>query len=91
MGQRLGKGKTDMTEPHQRTRAILKTIRFLEELASARDTPRVPAHVRAFAKQLLRDYPGFDDVEAAHKALPDIFGPVVQRQAEGMPARDGAQ
>ena len=75
-----------MTQPHQRTRALLKTRGFLEQLSCPTDTPRVPAHVRAFAKQLLRDYPGFDDIEAAHKTLPDIFGPVIQRQALGLPA-----
>lgn len=81
---------TDMTEPHQRTRALLKTRYFLEELTSARDTPRVPKAVRESARQLLRDYPGFDEIEAAHIALPEVFGPVVQRQAEGMPAPDAA-
>jgi hypothetical protein len=77
-----------MTEPHQRTRALLKTRYFLEQLTSAADTPRVPADVRAFAKQLLRDYPTHDDIEAAHQALPDIFGPVMQRQALGLPASE---
>ena len=75
-----------MTEPHQRTRAILKTIRFLEELTRPGDTPRVPAHIRDTARRLLQHYPGFDEIEAVHKALPEVFGPVVQRQAEGMPA-----
>ena len=88
MGQRLGKGKTDMTEPHQRTRAILKTISFLEQLASARDMPRVPSHVRAVARELLRHYPGLEEIERAHKALPDVFGPVIQRQALGLPASE---
>lgn len=75
-----------MTEPHQRTRSLLKTRYFLEELTSARDTPRVPKHVRHAARQLLLHYPGFDEIESAHKTLPKVFGPVVQRQAEGMPA-----
>lgn len=77
-----------MTEPHQRTRALLKTRYFLEELTRPRDTRHVPSDVRAFAKQLLRDYPTHDDIEAAHQALPDIFGPVRQRQAEGLPASE---
>lgn len=79
-----------MTEPYQRTRAMLKTIRFLETLSSARDTPRVPKHIREAARQLLRHFPGLDEIELAHKALPDLFGPVVQRQAEGLPAPDAA-
>lgn len=79
-----------MTEPHQRTRAILKTMRFLDELTRPGDTPRVPKHLRDTARQLLLHYPGFDEIEAAHKVLPTVFGPVKQRQAEGMPAPDAA-
>lgn len=79
------KGEQMMTEPHQRTRAILKTMRFLEELTRPGDTPRVPAHIRDTARRLLQHYPGVQDIEVAHKALPEVFGPVVQRQAEGMP------
>lgn len=78
---------TDGTEPHQRTRALLKTMRFLGELTHPGDTPRVPAHIRNTARRLLQHYPGFDEIEAAHNALPTVFGPVVQRQAEGMPAQ----
>ena len=81
------KGEQMMTEPHQRTRALLKTIRFLDELTRPGDTPRVPKHLRNTALQLLLHYPGFGEIEAAHKALPEVFGPVVQRQAEGMPAQ----
>jgi hypothetical protein len=40
---------------------------------------------------LLATYPGDADIEAAHEALPELFGSVVQRQPEGMPARDDAQ
>ena len=75
-----------MTLPHQRTRSLLKTKYFLEELTRPGDTPRVPKHIRYMARRLLRDYPGFDEIEAAHKALPAVFGPVEQRQAEGLPA-----
>ncbi len=77
-----------MTAPHERTRALLKTIQFLEALTSTRDTPRVPAHVRAVARALLRHYPGLEQIEGAHKALPAVFGPVVQRQALGLPASE---
>ncbi len=52
---------------------------------SSRDTPRVPKHIRDRARRLLRDYPSFDEIELAYKALPGVFGPVVQRQAEGLP------
>jgi hypothetical protein len=80
-----------MTEPHQRTRSLLKTRRFLELLTDAKASPRVPADLRQTARWLLATYPGDADIEAAHEALPELFGPVVQRQPEGMPARDGAQ
>ena len=67
---------TDITQLHQRTRALLKTIRFLEELTCPGDTPRVPAHIRDTARRLLRHYPGLLDIELAHKALPEVYGPV---------------
>ena len=78
---------TDMTEPHQRTRSLLKTRYFLEQLTRPEDTPRVPQTVRDTARRLLLHYPGFDEIEAVHKALPGVFGPVEQRQAEGLPYR----
>ena len=62
-------------------------MRFLEELTRPGDTPGVPQGIRDTARQLLQHYPGFDEIEAAHKVLPKVFGPVVQRQAEGMPAQ----
>lgn len=74
-----------MTAPHLLTRSLLKTRYFLEELTRARDTPRVPKHIRDAARRLLRDYPGLDEIESAHKVLPHVFGPVKQRQEEGMP------
>jgi hypothetical protein len=76
-----------MTKPTDRTRALLKTRYFLEELTRPGDTPRVPRAIRDKARQLLRDYPGFDEIELAHKALPAVFGPVVQRQALGLSYR----
>ena len=76
-----------MTKPTDRTRALLKTRYFLEELTRPGDTPRVPRAIRDKAHQLLRDYPGFEEIEAAHKALPHLFGPVKQRQAEGMASK----
>jgi hypothetical protein len=82
-----------MTEPHQRTRAILKTIKFLESLADPGlalgvpgMTPDVPDGVRFVASELLKDYPTQDEIELIHHALPELFDSVIQRQAEGMPA-----
>lgn len=74
-----------MTAPHLRTRALLKTMRFLDELTRPSDTPRVPSQIRETARRLLLHYPNFEAIEAAHESLPEVFGPVVQRQAEGLP------
>ena len=75
-----------MTLPHQRTRALLKTIKFLESLADPGITPPVPQGVRVVARDLLKDYPTLDEIEFSHRALPALFDSVIQRQAEGMPA-----
>ena len=78
--------RTGMTEPHQRTRALLKTIRFLDSLADLSAEPPVPQGVRVVARDLLKDYPTLDEIELIHRALPELFNSVIQRQAEGMPA-----
>jgi hypothetical protein len=66
-------------------------MRFLEDLTRPGDTPRVPRHPRDAARQLLQHYLGFDEIEAAHNALPKVFGPVLQRQAHGMTATQDEQ
>jgi hypothetical protein len=65
-----------MTIPYERTRAILETRRFLRELVNPGDTPRVPKAVRDEALRLLRHYPGYLEIELAHKSLPHLYGPV---------------
>lgn len=65
-----------MTIPFERTRSILETRQFLQELTRPRETPRVPAAVREIARKLLRHYPGYPEIELAHQALPHLFGPV---------------
>ena len=70
-----GKRSTDMTEPHQRTRALLETKQFLYELQDPKLMPRVPAAVRKLAGKLLQHYPSYADIELVHKKLPLIFGP----------------
>ena len=64
-----------MTIPFERTRALIKTKAFLQELQDPARTPQVPAAVREHALALLRHYPTYYDIERAHKALPMIFGP----------------
>ena len=76
-----------MTLPHQRTRALLKTIRLLGSLADSGITPPVPEGVRFVAMNLLKDYPTLAEIELIHHALPALFDSVIQRQPEGMPAR----
>ena len=65
-----------MTIPFDRTRALIETKQFLQELQDPKLTPRVPAAVREIARKLLRHYPSYYDVELAHQALPMIYGPV---------------
>lgn len=65
-----------MTTPYERTRSLLETNLFLHELQDPKLTPRVPAAVREIARKLVRHYPSYYDVELAHKALPEVYGPV---------------
>ncbi|OOG58051.1 BPSL0761 family protein [Polaromonas sp. C04] len=65
-----------MTVPFERTRALINTMRFLQELMDPKITPRVRRAIRGKAKSLLKHYPSFADIEQAHKALPDTYGPV---------------
>lgn len=65
-----------MTIPYERTRSLLETKQFLQELQNPTLTPRVPASVREHARALLRHYPSYSDVELVHKALPMFYGPV---------------
>ena len=65
-----------MTTPYERTRALIETKSFLQELQDSKLTPRVPAAVREIARKLVRHYPSYSEVELAYKALPVVYGPV---------------
>lgn len=65
-----------MTIPYERTRALVETKHFLQELQDPKLTPRVPAAVREIARKLLRHYPVYAEIEMVHKALPLFYGPV---------------
>lgn len=65
-----------MPTPDERTRALLHTKLFLDELLDRKVTPRVPAAVRRHALGLLRHYPHAFAIELANMALPNVFGPV---------------
>ena len=65
-----------MTIPYERTRALIETKSFLLKLVDTKRLPRVPKSVRQHAEYLLRHYPSYEDIELAHRALPDLYGPV---------------
>jgi hypothetical protein len=65
-----------MTIPHERTRALVYTLRFLRDLQDPQVTPRVPRWVRSHARTLERHYPRLADIELAHTACPQWYGPV---------------
>lgn len=65
-----------MTIPFERTRALIQTYELLKRLQDPQETPRVPRWLRQEARALLRHYPTYSNIELAHKALPDWFGPV---------------
>lgn len=62
-----------MTLPFERTRAVLLTREFLQDLMDRSKTPRVPARVRAQAGTLLRHYPTAADMALAGRAIPAWF------------------
>lgn len=65
-----------MTVPDERSRALVYTRAFLQDLRDPRVTPRVPKKVRDTASWLLRHYPEPYVIEIAHKAAPGWYGPV---------------
>lgn len=66
----------EMTIPFERTRALISAKEFLEAMMDPKQTPRTPRWMRGKAKALLRHYPGLCEIELAHKALPEVYGPV---------------
>jgi hypothetical protein len=69
-----------MTLPYERTRAIIDTRSFLLQLTSRVLTPDLPDAVRTEAKALLRHYPFGSEIDLAHHALPEWFGPTKKRE-----------
>ena len=65
-----------MTIPFERTRALIESRQFLMELENPVRPPRDPVELQRIATWLLRHYPTLSDIEAAHKVLPGVFGPV---------------
>lgn len=65
-----------MTVPFERTRALIQAKEFLTAMLDPKQTPRTPRWMRGKAKAMLKHYPGLSEIEMAHKALPDVYGPV---------------
>lgn len=65
-----------MTIPYERTRALVYTLRFLQDLQDRKVTPRVPRAVREQARALERHFPTLAAIDLAHMALPGWYGPV---------------
>jgi hypothetical protein len=65
-----------MTTPFERTRALILSREFLRQRQDPKQTPRVPARMRDHAKSLLKDFPSYNDIEQAHQAVPEVYGPV---------------
>jgi hypothetical protein len=72
----LIKARSEVTIPFERTRALIETKHFLQRLLDPKESPRVPRWVRGKARSLLRHYPTYADIELAHNALPEWYGPV---------------
>lgn len=59
-----------MTTPSERTRAVMHTREFLEDLCDSQCTPGVPNAVRVSARRLLRHYPSPGHLDMAAVAWP---------------------
>ncbi|WP_369538106.1 BPSL0761 family protein [Leptothrix discophora] len=71
-----------MTTPDERTRAVMQTRDFLQELAGQSADPCIPEFVRREAHRLLRHYPGGSNMSLVHNVLPSWFGAVPERQVD---------
>lgn len=63
-----------MSLPGERTRALLKTRRFLFDLLDHKKTPKVPKYIRKMAASCLKHYPFDVYIEMVAQGAPDIFG-----------------
>jgi hypothetical protein len=77
-----------MTMPHERSRAVLWTREFLQELLDSRQTPGVSDRVRERARTLLRHFPSRGDMAMTGRALPTWWDACVgegEGEGEGAP------
>lgn len=74
-----------MTTPDERTRAVLETREFLQELLDSTATPGCPEDIRLQARQLLRHYPREAELRLANLVLPQHFGPIATERSQTTP------
>ena len=67
--------KEIMTVPSERSRAVVLTRTFLEQLAF-KTSLDIPDSVREHALLLLRHYPGHAEIHLTHSVAPEWWGPV---------------
>jgi len=75
-----------MTTPYLRTRALVECKQCLTELADPARAPRDLGELQHIAQRLLQHYPTLLDIEAAHKAVPELYGPVPPFKRHGRTA-----
>ena len=65
-----------MTTPFERTHALVLTRELLLKLSSVGATQVFSLEIIGKADALLWHYPSLADIELAHKANPELFGPI---------------
>jgi len=74
-----------MTTPEERSRALLQTRHFLQELCKSGCTPGVPDSVRREARRLLRHHPDAGDVDLVAMAFPQWWAPSSASSTRAVP------
>jgi hypothetical protein len=74
-----------MTTPDERTRSVMQTRLFLEELCTGARTSGVPEEIRREARRLLRHYPDAGHLDHAAVAWPGTWAPT-RTGHEGAPS-----
>ncbi len=70
-----------MTTPYERTRALVETRKFLEQLSSGRLASASLTHLQYVADSLLRHYPDETNVRFTAQVLPLLWAePVAPRE-----------
>ena len=62
-----------MTMPDERYRSLVQTKKFLMELTSSNNTPRIPKIIRQRAHSLLRHWPDDYHLEVMTEQMPEHF------------------